>query len=76
MVVRAVVWRWKLLRFLLGVTRTNKIEIYIQCEYITGTVQDEWLGDKVRGKGEIVWTCTEEAWLHWMQDEKRKMTEK
>lgn len=41
----------------------------MQCEYITGTVQDEWLGGKVRGEVEIVWTCTEEAWLHWIKDD-------
>lgn len=58
----------EILRFVLGVTRT-KIKIYMQCEYITGTVKDEWLGDKVRGKVEIVRTCTEEAWLHWIKDD-------
>lgn len=46
----------EILGFVLGVTRTNKIKIYMQCKYITGTVQDEWLGAKVRGEVEIVWT--------------------
>lgn len=44
--------------------------------YIRGTAQVEQLGDEVRGKAEMVLTCTEEGWWIYRtaarQKEKRK----
>ena len=52
----------KMLRFSLGVTRMDKIKN----EYIRGSAHVEQLGQKLRGKTEMVWACAEKgSWLHW-----------
>ncbi|KAF7655973.1 hypothetical protein LDENG_00047750 [Lucifuga dentata] len=52
----------KMLRFLLRVDN-------IKNEYIRGTAQVSWFGDKERGKTEMVWTCAKEGCrVYWEKD--------
>ena len=46
----------KMLRFIIGVTRKDKI----RNEYTRGTVKEKRLGMKMRRETEVVWTCYEE----------------